>query len=194
MSASAHPTFIVDARASLSIDDDRRLISIHIVWVFDDVYSQTLLMPYNRTPEGQTVLSAAERAELVAMHTTTLEDFGWFTKLVASDQEVRFLPPDDFDATLEGTRFALDFTLRPDPSLTVDADAVVLKIFDPSFVVAFLVHPDDIEIAAPENCSVETDAGTGSFRADVLSNMNVSPQEGASIAESMAPPIRVRCT
>lgn len=192
--ALAHPTFIVDTRVSLSVGEEQRLSEIHLVWVFDDVYSATLSTFYNRDPEGDPVLSDAERAELVAMHTTSLEDFGWFAKLVAGEQEISFLPPEDFGAEFEDSRFALDFTLRPDPDLTVDANAIMLKVFDPSFVVAFLVQPADISFSGPENCILETEAGTGTFRADALSGMNVSPQEGATIAESMAPPIRVRCT
>ena len=118
------------------------------------------------------------------MHTNSLEDYGWFAKLVAGGGEVGFLPPDDFDAALEDSRLALDFTLRPDPDLTIDEEAIVLKIFDPSFVVAFLVRPGDLELEAPEACVLETDAGSGVFSASVLTEMNVSEQEGASIAES----------
>lgn len=192
-SASAHPTFIVDTRASVSVDDTRRLSGIHVVWIFDDTYSATLIAPNGFDPEGDGILSVEERAELVAMHTNSLEDYGWFTKLVAGGGEVDFLPPDDFDAALEDSRLALNFTLRPDPALTIDEQAIVLKIFDPSFVVAFLVQPGDLALEAPAACVLETEAGTGKFSADVLTVMNVSEQEGASIAESMAPPIRVRC-
>lgn len=192
-SASAHPTFIVDTRASVSLGADRQLSAIHVAWVFDEIYSVALISTGGYDPDGDEILSSEERAELAAMHSHALEDYGWFAKLVAGGEEMGFLPPEDFDASLEGPRFVIDFTLRPDRDLTIGQEAVVLKIFDPSFVVAFLVQPDDLALEAPEECMLETDAGTGAFSAAALVGMNVSPEEGASIAESMAPPIRVLC-
>lgn len=189
----AHPNLFVEARATALVDGQHRLEGMHVGWLFDETYSLYLTSELGIDPTSGNTLSDADRERLVRMHTRRLDEYGWFTFLSRGGTEVPILPPEDFSADLQNGRFLLTFTAVPKEGVDLADSPVTLKIYDPSLVVGFIVMPEGLHLRAPPDCSLETEAGKGRFAPESILSLNVDPAEGATLAERLAPPVRISC-
>lgn len=191
--AWTHPNLFVEAQATAVVDSEDRLEAIQVGWLFDETYSLYLTSELGIDPAIGDVLTDEHRELLLRMHTRGLEKYGWFTFLSQDGGEVPILPPDDFTAELEGGRFLLTFAAFPAAEVDLGRTPATLKIYDPSLVVGFIVTPDALSLRAPPECTLETEAGEGRFAPESLLSLDVGPDEGATLAERLAPPIRIAC-
>jgi ABC-type uncharacterized transport system substrate-binding protein len=172
--ALAHPHVFADARLEIVAGDDGNVTELHNVWRFDEVFSSSVLMDFDKNTNLK--LDPDELAEIGKTVLTSLEDFGYYTTLTDNGKTVKVSKPDMIHVDYKDGQLLMFFAIKPaapmplkgkltfgiyDPTLYTsidfpsDKDVVLLGKFDTC--KSAIVRPDPDEVIA-ENKSTLTDA------------------------------------
>ncbi len=196
--ASAHPHVWVDAAIIVHKNSAGRISAIEPVWIFDDLYTQSLLPDLDVDKSGE-----VDKSELLVFAKeaiTNLSEWDYFlhTK-VAPGQKVSFKKKINTDATLLNGRFLLRFKLELETPILPDSTLEV-KMYDPSYFisidlisdkeVSFLPAPSgSCDYSVIESPDYESEEKTLSELAFSDEEVAENPDLGAIFAQS----VRVTC-
>jgi ABC-type uncharacterized transport system substrate-binding protein len=152
VSASAHPHVFAEARLELSIDLDGTVKSLRHVWRFDDFFSSTVLIEFDKNKDLK-----LEKPELEALAKTvhdSLAEYNYFQLVTQNGKDVAMQAPDHMIADFKDNRFLLLFESHPKEPLKLSGK-VDFGIYDPTFYTAIDFHNDaDIVVdGLPANCT-----------------------------------------
>src|SRR5688572_10835329 len=95
--ARVHPHVFAEATLEVTVDQQNRVESLGHVWRFDDLFSSTVLLEFDKNSD--LVLDGAELEDVANVVYGSLADFDYFQFVSADGEDVRMLPPETMTAT-----------------------------------------------------------------------------------------------
>jgi ABC-type uncharacterized transport system substrate-binding protein len=150
--AFAHPHVFADARLEVLIDPEGTVKSLRHVWRFDEFFSSTVLVQFDKNKDLK-----LEKTELEAVATTvhhSLADYNYFQLVTQSGKDVAMQAPDHLVADFRDNRLLILFETHPQEKLKL-AGKTDFGIYDPTFYSAIDFHTDaDIVVEGlPADCA-----------------------------------------
>lgn len=147
--ASAHPHVWVDAAVIIHKNESGQIAAIEPVWVFDDLYTATLLPDLDKdqsgTVEKNELLGFAEEA------INNLHEWGYFLKAQNENgQALVFGNKITTESVLLNNRLLLRFKLLLDQPIMA-AEVIELKMYDPSYFIAIELVKDKTVSFLPQD-------------------------------------------
>jgi ABC-type uncharacterized transport system substrate-binding protein len=149
--ASAHPHVFAEARLELAINPDGTVKSLRHVWRFDDFFSSTVLVQFDKNKDLK-----LEKSELETVGKTvhdSLAEYNYFQLVTRNGKDVPMQAPDRLIADFQDNRLLILFESHPKEPLKLSG-RVDFGIYDPTFYTAIDFHNDaDIVVdGLPANC------------------------------------------
>ncbi|WP_157944586.1 DUF1007 family protein [Mangrovicella endophytica] len=198
--AAAHPHVFVTASVQFVGDGKGDLTAVRSGWVFDEMFSSSLLMDFDRNADG-----TLDEKELEAIGATVLHSaaaYNYFTVLKDEGKPIALAAPDKFRALIENGHLVLLTEMRPASQVALDGVDLTLSIYDPSFYVSIDVTSNDqVRLTdLPETCQSsilaepETD-GAAAWLNQVagLGKSEKIPADGVNYAELVSSRIKLVC-
>jgi ABC-type uncharacterized transport system substrate-binding protein len=150
--ARVHPHVFAEATLEVTVDQQNRVESLGHVWRFDDLFSSTVLLEFDKNSD--LVLDEAELEDVANVVHGSLADFDYFQFVSADGKDVRMLPPEKMTAAYENDQLMILFESKPAEPLPL-AGKVAFGVYDPSFYTAIDFYEDDNMMVAgmPQDCT-----------------------------------------
>ncbi len=196
--AEAHPHVFVDARAEIVFDKTGKIAAVHNIWQFDAAFSAFAMQGLDVNHDHK--YSADELKPLAKVNVDLLNEYEFFTWLLAGKERYKFSFPTKYWLELHGERLTLNFTL-PLAEPVAPASGMKLEVFDPEYFVAFDFSHDIPArlIGAPRGCKAvyhpphDLDAQTMAVLAAIPIDQHDIPPELRDAAAGLANLIEVAC-
>lgn len=152
--ALAHPHVFAEANLEVAVAADNSVEALRHVWRFDDLFSSTVLIEFDRN--GDLQLDNAELEQVGAVIHQSLAEFGYFQFVTAAGKDVEMLPPERILAMFEDNQLIVLFESRPAQPLRLDGQ-VDFGVYDPTFYTAIDFYDDQHLTVSrlPDGCSRE---------------------------------------
>ena len=137
--ARVHPHVFAEATLEVTVDEQRRVESLGHVWRFDDLFSSTVLLEFDKNSD--LVLDEAELEEVANVVHGSLAEFDYFQIVTADGADVAMQAPDRLLATFENDQLTILFQSRPADTLEL-AGTVTFGVYDPTFYTAIDFYDD----------------------------------------------------
>jgi len=109
--ALAHPHVFAEARLELTIAPDGTVQQLAHVWRFDDVFSSTVLMEFDKN--GDLKLDRQELIDLGHVINESIAEFKYFQTVLEDGKDVAMARPNDLAADFTDNRLLIVFTSKP---------------------------------------------------------------------------------
>lgn len=150
--ARVHPHVFAEARLDVDVDPTGHVTSLKHLWRFDDVFSSTVLVEFDRNADLE--LSDAELQEVSRTVYDSIGEFGYFQVVTANGKDVPMKKPDELIATFEDNQLIILFEAEPEEPLKLSG-TVDFGVYDPTFYTA-IEFVEDEQMAVdglPANCA-----------------------------------------
>ncbi|MER9868834.1 DUF1007 family protein [Mesorhizobium sp. M0136] len=150
--ANAHPHVFAEAKLDLTVDPDKTVKSLRHLWRFDDLFSSTVLMEFDKNSD--LVLDAKELDEVALTVHASLAEYNYFQMVTLNGKDVTMAPPPKFSVSYENDQLVVQFETQPKDPLAL-AGKVSIGVYDPTFYTAIDFTDDDkLAVAGlPQGCS-----------------------------------------
>jgi ABC-type uncharacterized transport system substrate-binding protein len=131
--AWVHPHVFAEASLEVKLDDGASVHSLRHVWRFDDLFSSTVLVEFDKNSDLK-----LDEAELQAVANTifaSLAEFDYFQLVSSQGKTVAMKAPDQLIATFENNQLVVFFESQPAETLKL-AGKVDFGVYDPTFYTA----------------------------------------------------------
>ncbi|GLQ52779.1 DUF1007 family protein [Devosia nitrariae] len=151
--AQAHPHIFIDAKVTVTFDDQGAVAQLHHEWTFDAAFSSWQVQGLDTDGDG--VTSSAELQELADENMVGLAEYGFYTYAGVDGRELSFEPVGDQVMTHEDGLTTLAYSIRPTESVPVGQ--LELAVNDPEYYVAItFADRSTVTLAnAPDACGLE---------------------------------------
>ncbi|KAB2685701.1 DUF1007 family protein [Brucella tritici] len=152
--ALAHPHVFADARLELTIAPDGTVQQLAHVWRFDDVFSSTVLMEFDKN--GDLQLDKNELIDLGHVINSSIAEFKYFQTVLDNGKDVKMARPTDLAADFTDNRLLIVFTSKPEKPLKLAAGhKVSFGVYDPTFYTAidYMNDGDLVVKGLPASCT-----------------------------------------
>ncbi|MFC6489531.1 DUF1007 family protein [Nitratireductor sp. GCM10026969] len=152
--ASAHPHVFAEARLDVIVDDEHRVEALRHLWRFDDLFSSTVLVEFDKNKDLQ--LDTEELQEVADVVHESLAEFDYFQIVTANGRDVAMQPPQRLIADFRDNQLIILFESHPDKPLPLDGK-VDFGVYDPTFYTA-IDYVEDSYMAVenlPQDCRRE---------------------------------------
>lgn len=136
----AHPHVFAEARLDVAVNGDRQVEALRHVWRFDDVFSSTVLVEFDKNKDLK--LDADELKEVGATVHESLADFNYFQFVTSNGKDVEMETPAEILADFADNQLILLFESRPKDRLEL-AGTTSFGVYDPTFYTAIEFTRDD---------------------------------------------------
>ncbi|PSJ63363.1 DUF1007 family protein [Kumtagia ephedrae] len=149
--ALVHPHVFAEARLDVVVNPDRTVKSLRHLWRFDDLFSSTVLMEFDKN--GDLQLDDAELQDVADTVYSSLAEYKYFQIVTLDGKDVEMQPPPKLIASFEGEQLIILFESTPKQPLTL-AGKVDFGVYDPTFYTAIDFTEDDnmSVVALPADC------------------------------------------
>lgn len=135
LAAQAHPHVFADARLELTIAPDGTVEKLAHIWRFDDVFSSTVLMEFDKN--GDLQLDKNELIDLGHVINSSIAEFKYFQTVLADGKDVKMTRPNDLAADFSDNHLLIVFTSKPEQPLKLEPGRKVsFGVYDPTFYTA----------------------------------------------------------
>ena len=150
--ALAHPHVFAEANLEVAIDAGGSVEALRHVWRFDDLFSSTVLIEFDRNADLE--LDAAELDAVGAVIHESLAEFGYFQFVTLDGREVEMQPPERVIADFQDNQLIVLFESRPTKPLKL-AGTADFGVYDPTFYTAIDFNDDaNMTVSAlPAGCT-----------------------------------------
>ena len=131
--AYAHPHVFAEARLDVVISGDGQVEVLRHVWRFDDLFSSTVLIEFDKNQDLK--LDAEELKEVGAVVHQSLADFNYFQVITSNGRDVEMEPPPELIADYTDDQLIMLFETKPKEKLALKGKTV-FGIYDPTFYTA----------------------------------------------------------
>jgi ABC-type uncharacterized transport system substrate-binding protein len=138
----AHPHVFIDNYPQLEFDDSG-FAGIRVAWVFDEMFSASMLLDYD---DGDGRFSSQETAAIKAEAFDNLKEYGYFfhIEIAGKPFPVKFVR--DFSAALKGGHLIYRFLVPCHVPATANAKKISVSITDDSNFVAIMTKKSDVSL------------------------------------------------
>jgi ABC-type uncharacterized transport system substrate-binding protein len=151
--ASVHPHVFAEARLDVMLSPDHRSVhSLRHLWRFDDVFSSTVLVEFDKNADLK--LDDAELNDVATTVYQSLADYGYFQIVTSDGKDVEMKPPAQLMANFEANQLIILFESEPKQPLPL-AGKMDFGVYDPTFYTAIDFMEDEhmgVE-GLPASCS-----------------------------------------
>ncbi|MET0574761.1 MAG: DUF1007 family protein [Mesorhizobium sp.] len=151
--AFVHPHVFAEARLDVTLNPDKSVKSLRHLWRFDDVFSSTVLMEFDKNADLQ--LDDAELQEVANTVTTSLAEYDYFQVVTEDGKDVAMKPPAQLIANYENNQLIILFESEPKEPLKLSGK-VDFGVYDPTFYTAIDFTEDDnmaVDGGLPVGCT-----------------------------------------
>lgn len=153
-SALAHPHVFAEARLEITIKPDGTVDKLAHVWRFDDLFSSTVLMEFDK--KGTLKLDAAELTDLSNTINTSIAEYKYFQTVTYDGKDVVMKKPEHLIADLPDNQLIVLFESKPDKPLKLEkGHKLSFGVYDPTFYTAidYLKDEDLVVKGMPAGCT-----------------------------------------
>lgn len=154
LAVQAHPHVFADARLELTIAPDGTVDKLAHIWRFDDVFSSTVLMEFDKN--GDLQLDKNELIDLGHVINSSIAEFKYFQTVLADGKDVKMARPKDLAADFTDNHLLIIFTSKPEKPLKLEpGHTVSFGVYDPTFYTAIdYVNDSELVIKGlPKGCT-----------------------------------------
>lgn len=138
--AWAHPHVFAEARLDVVLNQDETVKSLRHVWRFDDLFSSTVLMEFDKN--GDLKLDDSELQEVSNTIFTSLAEYNYFQIVTVDGKDVAMKAPANLMANFDDQQLVVLFESEPTNTMHL-AGKVDFGIYDPTFYTAIDFLEDD---------------------------------------------------
>lgn len=138
--ASVHPHVFAEARLDVTVNPDETVKSLRHLWRFDDVFSSTVLMEFDKNSDLK--LDDSELDEVSKTVFDSLAEYDYFQLVTADGKDVKMKPPAQLMANYDNDQLIILFESEPAEPLKLSGK-VDFGIYDPTFYTAIDFTEDD---------------------------------------------------
>lgn len=150
LAVAAHPHIFVDTGVRLIADAEGRVTALEISWTYDELFSLLLLEDLGLDDDYDGVLSAEETEALQGFDMDWPDWYEGDVYVEAGGAAVALGPPEPGPAALLDTgQLTSRHTRALARPLDGAAEAVVIKVYDPTFYTAYSILPAAVATDAP---------------------------------------------
>ncbi|WP_367718123.1 DUF1007 family protein [Nitratireductor sp. GISD-1A_MAKvit] len=131
--ALAHPHVFAEARLDVNVDGKGNIKSLHHVWRFDDLFSSTVLVEFDKNQD--LALNQEELEDVAGVVHTSLADFNYFQMVTQGGKDVAMEAPERLIADFVDNQLIILFESKPEKPLALGS-TVSLGVYDPTFYTA----------------------------------------------------------
>lgn len=150
--AGSHPHVFAEANLEVAVDADRNVTGLRHVWRFDDLFSSTVLLEFDRNADLK--LDDTELEEVGSVIHESLAEFGYFQFVSLDGKDVEMEAPLRIMAMFEDNQLTVLFESKPKAPLKL-AGKVDFGVYDPTFYTAIDFFDDSSLTVAnlPDRCN-----------------------------------------
>jgi ABC-type uncharacterized transport system substrate-binding protein len=151
--ASVHPHVFAEARLDVVLSPDQDTVSsLRHLWRFDDVFSSTVLMEFDKNADLK--LDDGELKEVADTVYTSIADFDYFQMVTADGKDVVMNPPPSLMVNYENDQLVILFESQPKEPMRLSG-RLDFGVYDPTFYTAIdFVDDDNMSVERlPSNCT-----------------------------------------
>jgi ABC-type uncharacterized transport system substrate-binding protein len=151
--ALAHPHVFAETRTEV-IGKEGKLASLRHVWRFDEFFSATVLLEFDKDADGK--LNAEETTAVEDTIKRSTAEFNFFQNVYDNGREVGMTVPGKMNVAFEGQQMLLIFESVPGRDIALSGE-LTFGIFDPTFYTA-LDFINDTDLSAqgfPGSCTLK---------------------------------------
>lgn len=178
--AAAHPHVWIDAYAEVIFDARQRMTALRVSWRFDEFYSLFAIEGLDKDGDG--VFEPAELQPLAELNVTSLEEYGYFTEILADGEALAYGPVSGTGARYEGGILTLAFTIPLATPVDPLAARVSFRSYDPTFYIAIepaLQDPATLTGSPPAGCRPVVEEGSETPETLTLSEADFADPQGS---------------
>ncbi|MDW6024465.1 DUF1007 family protein [Mesorhizobium sp. BAC0120] len=138
--ASVHPHVFAEARLDVMVNPDETVKALRHVWRFDDVFSSTVLMEFDKNSDLK--LDDSELEEVSKTVFDSLAEYNYFQLVTVDGKDVKMKPPAKLMANYENDQLLILFESEPAEPLKLSGK-IDFGIYDPTFYTAIDFTEDD---------------------------------------------------
>ena len=143
--ALSHPHIFAEARVDLVATDDGMLKELRNVWRFDDIFSSSVLMDFDKNSDLK--LDHGELSEIADTIRDSLGDYGYFTFITKDGASSEVAKPEIFNVDFKDNQLLVFFVARPKAPVKIGG-SMTFGVYDPTLYTA-------IDFAKDEDMVVE---------------------------------------
>ncbi|MGO4452383.1 DUF1007 family protein [Phyllobacterium sp. TAF24] len=149
--AYVHPHVFAEARLDVTINPDGTVQKLGHVWRFDDLFSSTVLVEFDKN--GDLQLDQKELAELANTINSSISEFDYFQSVMLDNKKVVMAAPEHLIADFQNNQLLIIFESKPKQPLKL-GKVTSFGVYDPTFYTAIdYVNDTDIHVTGmPANC------------------------------------------
>lgn len=173
--ALAHPHIFAEARLEVVSDDKGFIEELRNVWRFDDVFSSSVVMDFDKN--GNATLDPDELEEVGKTVRTSLGDYSYYTTLAGDGKPVKVKAPDVIHVDYQAGQLLMFFAVRPEAPMPLKGK-LTFGVYDPTLYTA-------IDFAKDEDMATLGDGFKSCTRAVIRPDPDeVLKQNQASLTEA----------
>lgn len=131
--ALVHPHVFAEARLDVVVNPDRTVKSLRHLWRFDDLFSSTVLMEFDKNSDLK--LDDAELQDVASTVHSSLAEYNYFQLVTEDGKDVAMQPPTKLIANFEDQQLIILFESQPKAPLKLSGK-VDFGVYDPTFYTA----------------------------------------------------------
>lgn len=149
--AYVHPHVFAEARLDISIKPDGTVEKLGHVWRFDDLFSSTVLVEFDKN--GDLKLDEAELAGLAETINASISEFDYFQSVELNGKKIVMAAPARLMADFQNNQLLIIFESTPKHPLKLGAKTS-FGVYDPTFYTAIdYVNDTDVHVTGlPPTC------------------------------------------
>ena len=143
--ALSHPHIFAEARVEIVATDDGMLKELRNVWRFDDIFSSSVLMDFDKNSDLK--LAPEELTEIADTIRDSLGDYSYFTFITKDGASSEVSRPEIFNVDFKDNQLLVFFVAKPKTPMKIGG-RMTIGVYDPTLYTA-------IDFAKDEDMVVE---------------------------------------
>lgn len=142
IAAHAHPHVFADARLEVVAGNDGHVAELHNVWRFDEVFSSSVLMDFDKNTN--LVLDPPELEEIGKTVLASLQEFNYYTSLTVDGKMIGVAKPDVINVDYKDGQILMFFAVKPAAPMPLKGK-LTFGVYDPT-LYASIDFPTDEDL------------------------------------------------
>jgi len=151
---TAHPHVWIDAHVGVYFSGQRLQRIVHR-WVFDEMFTESILLDYDRNRNRR--IEPGENREIEAGAFSNLRHYGYFTHLAVGSREVPIESVEAFQASVEQGRLVYRFEVPLDVEVRSRWQRIHLGVWDDTYFVEVRYDSPAAAVYGARESGVEID-------------------------------------
>ena len=140
--AEVHPHVFAEARLDVVLNPDHQSVkSLRHVWRFDELFSSTVLMQFDKNADLK--LDDSELKDVADTIFQSLAEFDYFQLVTVDGKDVHMNAPSHLIANMDGDQLVVAFESQPATPIKLSG-TIDFGVYDPTFYTAIDFTSDDL--------------------------------------------------